>query len=70
MWVGGWTKYIKNQNSIFHPKPFGCVVFGSCRLLDAVVKMAATGAGSIPCCIPDRLQPRSVFSRLKFGVGG
>ena len=34
------------------------------------LEMAATGAGSTLCCIPDRLQPRSVFSSLKMGVGG
>ena len=45
MWVGGLTKY-ENRNLIFPPNPFGHVVFGSCWLLGAVLKMAPIGASS------------------------
>ena len=52
------------------PNPFGHVVFGSCWLLGAVLKMGATGAGSTPGFIPDLGSVRSIFSRSKLGVGG
>ena len=69
MWVGE-QHILKIEIQFSTPNPFGCVAFGFCRLLGTVVKMAATSAGSTPCCIPDLGSVGSIFSRSKLGVSG